>query len=382
MQVSKFESIQKAILDGDPQGMGRSLEFERSALDVARVKLELLDHHAYEDLRRLREDRSRCAHPSHRADDLIYRPTGELARLHIVNVILHMLSQAPSRGRALRDRLIGVIRDDGFPTDVEGARGYLELHGYVRPREPLVRALVDAVQFGLVDSEHPLYRLTKAISALQAVYQMNIELSEPRIRENMRKIRGRVAEVDAVLLIPLATALPPVREEINEATARKIVASLMKYSKPKKHDLLAQAFEIPILRERIAPNLGQVTDADLGIAAALAQSKPLVDHAVQRFAKARSWIDANSKFETLILPLLGVLEFEHIEIIVRAAGDGSADLLGSHGFHRFLSEIYAEESKFERARLDKLLTECELERKIPKVEEVELASTEDDEIPF
>ena len=113
--IKKFEDIQEAHRQRDPKSLNRSLEFERALLSEASSKFELISPNEMIDLERLREDRHRSAHPSMNTPEEPYRPTAELARVHLRNAIVHILQQSPVQGRsAFALGRVNTIRGRGF----------------------------------------------------------------------------------------------------------------------------------------------------------------------------------------------------------------------------------------------------------------------------
>src|SRR6185437_14668082 len=104
--IEKYERWQKQIEDGNPDAIKHSLDFERTLIDVTQSKFEFFEPQQLLELRRLREDRNRCAHPSYQRLDTPYRPSAELARLHLRNAVAFVLSQPPVQGKAAINALI------------------------------------------------------------------------------------------------------------------------------------------------------------------------------------------------------------------------------------------------------------------------------------
>jgi hypothetical protein len=75
-----------------------SIDFEKKILDLAKKQFDLLSALEHEDLKRLFEDRNRCAHPSLLSLEEPYQPTRELARYHLRNTWHEPVGREHSRG--------------------------------------------------------------------------------------------------------------------------------------------------------------------------------------------------------------------------------------------------------------------------------------------
>lgn len=93
----RFKSYIAQIDEGNNQGFKSALEFERDILATARDKLQILDQQQYIDLKRLADDRNRCAHPSFQRLGEPYRPPR--SKLVFISVTLLCMS---SRKRQFR----------------------------------------------------------------------------------------------------------------------------------------------------------------------------------------------------------------------------------------------------------------------------------------
>ena len=133
--IEKYERWHEQIEDGNPDAIRHSLDFERTLIDVAQTKFEFFEPQQVLELRRLREDRNRCAHPSYQRLDTPYRPSAELARLHLRNAVAFVLSQPPVQGKAAINALVSTVASDFFPREKAEAQTALLKAGLERPKD-------------------------------------------------------------------------------------------------------------------------------------------------------------------------------------------------------------------------------------------------------
>ena len=128
--VDRFENVRRSH---DVLG---SLKFERDIL-IEAGRLELLSPVQIVDIKRLAEDRNRCAHPSMADEGEAFQPPAELARLHVTNSVRHLLAVEPVQGKAALDALLAALDSNYFPTTEPLVVEYLRTSAIARPRRSL-----------------------------------------------------------------------------------------------------------------------------------------------------------------------------------------------------------------------------------------------------
>jgi len=96
-------------------------EIENYLLDDAYKKFEFINDSEYEFLKRLKKDRNRCAHPDYIFKDVLFQPTPELVRMHIVHAIKFLLMHQPVQGRYAIEGILQDIKRASFPSNFERA---------------------------------------------------------------------------------------------------------------------------------------------------------------------------------------------------------------------------------------------------------------------
>jgi hypothetical protein len=114
-QIASFDLWQEEIACGNLATLQKALNFERDLLGYVRDKFELIDGQQYIDLKRLQDDRNRCAHPTLQREGAPYQPTGEMARAHLCNAIIHLLQQPPVQGRSALAEVRKLVSSAYFP---------------------------------------------------------------------------------------------------------------------------------------------------------------------------------------------------------------------------------------------------------------------------
>jgi hypothetical protein len=141
--IRDLTTWQPLIERGDMVSIRKSLELEREIVNVANDKFGFFDGIQILDLKRLQDDRNRCAHPTFQGGDQPYSPSSELARTHLVHAVSHVLSQPPVQGKAGTEHILKSVRSEFFPTELEAAKTQLRSAGLERPKDSLVRSVAD-----------------------------------------------------------------------------------------------------------------------------------------------------------------------------------------------------------------------------------------------
>lgn len=122
--------------------MAASLKWEKELLGVAQDDFEFFGALAREDLKRIYDDRNKCAHPSMLDADQDYQPSPELSRAHIVNAVTHLLQHGPVQGKAALDRIVREIDREYFPEQKQDLVERLQSGPLSHPKKILVRNVV------------------------------------------------------------------------------------------------------------------------------------------------------------------------------------------------------------------------------------------------
>jgi hypothetical protein len=131
--ITKIEKIRK---DNSIQEM---LIFERDILNIANTSFNLFDDIVKIDLKRIQEDRNRSVHPLLSFEGVLYKPTAEQARTHLINAYNKLLIEPNVYGKSVIDRLFELIYSSIFPIDYEKAKIVLSSSYLKLPKDSLLR---------------------------------------------------------------------------------------------------------------------------------------------------------------------------------------------------------------------------------------------------
>ncbi|MDM0003879.1 hypothetical protein QTI51_04150 [Variovorax sp. J22G73] len=195
------EQYDKIVASND---IVEALKFEKTLLDAAKDKLEFFSSLEYTDLKRISEDRNRCAHPSKDRDALAFAPTSELARLHIVNAAHHVLTQPPAQGKATLERLATDLQSAAFPAKPDEVRKILENGPLGRPRKALLRNYIILVLKNHLDLGAKFKTRGRMARVLTALVEIHPQQSREVLTAEVKKFINSADDESLTRIIRLA----------------------------------------------------------------------------------------------------------------------------------------------------------------------------------
>jgi hypothetical protein len=322
----KMEEFERIRSKNDLKG---ALEFERTLLDVAKDEFELLSNLEHSDLKRLFEDRNRCAHPSMISSDEIYQPSGEVARYHIRNAVVHFLKHPPLQGPAALERLLKQIDSQYFPTSPEEAKEHLAEGPLRKPREALVRNLVVVLIKQILEGIPTSAR--RNVAALKAVWSLHQLVTEQTIKAKISDLISSIGDKRLIRVIGLLVSLPVCWDSLGNAGQIRV----RKYITDMPQDEIPTALPFAFTSDRLRP-----------------YAEDCLARLLKEYAKAKNWNDANARAETL-KRLVPQFDLKKIVTVVSAGAD-NPEVKTSFGFSDLTATIRAS-GKIEPGKLDELL---------------------------
>jgi hypothetical protein len=332
----KYEKYINQVDEGNPEVIKNALDFERNILESCHEKLSFFDSQQLIDLKRLREDRNRCAHPSFQQVGVPYEPSAEQARLHIRNAIIHVLKSPPVQGKAALAELKTIVSSRYFPTETEKAVQQLRSSSFQSANEALVRSFIDQLVFGFLTKGDPLFYKKRVVSALNAASEMYPDQAEKRLKKQINKVIGTVPDeyfIGAVALVAKTTFGWIV---LGDAEKEQIIKFIQEGQKEEVLTALPTLSNIADLKDAIQQRID-------GLGATVIQSPELrmfaKEKALAFVESASNWAEANKIFDQAILPIFDELTVEDISRIIKMPTEHDTDLLGASGYRLFIEKV-------------------------------------------
>lgn len=336
----KYEKYINQVGRGNLEVIKNALDFERNILEACHDKLDFFDSQQLVDLKRLREDRNRCAHPSFQQVGVPYEPSAEQARLHVRNAIVHVLSTPPVQGKAALTELKTIISSQYFPTETRKAVKQLRSSSFQNANSTLIRSLVDNLIFGFLTKGDPLFYKKQVFAALNAASEMYPDEVENRLRKQVPKVIQTIEDeyfVGAAALVARTTFGWVV---LGDAEKEQIIQFI---TEGKEKDVLRGLPALSKIGDLKSPVQQRIDSLELADFATAIQYPELHEVAKEKaltyVEEAKSWATANEVFDEVILPLFEALTPEDIRRIIRMPTEHDADLPGSGGYELFVERV-------------------------------------------
>ena len=290
-----------------------------------------------------------------------YRPTAELARLHLRSAMAHVLSQSPVQGRIAIERVTKEIAGEYFPTNSEDAQAALSEGPMARPRAKLIDLVINACVSEFLASGVSAQHRLRHVAAINALRHLHPELSE-RSLEGAAKRACRGADDRKIkLLAQLAIRIGTVWEYLTPGTRRKIGNYVREDPDVVRESLFPRMEKIEELAPIVHDRIRALKEDDLAEVIKNDGPEIAMERAVELFCNVGSWRRANAVYDLVIEPIIQRLNIEHVQKIVQARRISKADLLGSGGFNRFIEKI-RERSDLDQSKIEAVLKEEDLVR--------------------
>lgn len=356
--VASVDRITDQLEKADSGALVRALELERKILADCHAKFSFFTISEMDDLIRLQEDRNRCAHPAFHPLGEQFLPPPELARLHIVNVLRFVLTQPPTQGKAALEAAIDSVRSKHFPIDRDEIDAHFVALGLARAKDALIRGVVDRlVVCGIECHMSDVGRFARAANSL---IRLRGSIAEDRIVHQLNKFYPKVSDAEQ---ISYAVLILSVRIEWTalDLAIQNRVKSLIQSAKFEDGRWLAQAARgNNSLDECFAIWLAKLEDDDLAATIGRWLLVSLTPReSLKRFARSRSWVEANQRYATLVSPIMPYAKPRDITYAFYQRQNDKGDWLGSFAYGSFYTEILAR-NLFTHSELESLakITDC------------------------
>lgn len=342
---AKLEEFQKIQGQNDLQG---ALRFEKQVLDGLK-EFELVSPLEYEDLKRLLEDRNRCAHPSMNSLEEIYQPPAELARYHLRNAVTHLLQHPPVQGQAALERLKREVDSPYFPTTTIAAKKYFAGGPLARPREALVRNFIVVLLKQLLLDELDNSKEQRCAAALNAVRQMQRSVAERTLEEKLSDIIRTISDGELLKVVKFLHIAPDAWQILPQDIRWRVERYVEEMPTGDLTPGLPLALESSPLKVKAAERLKVITARELSELIAYKPKPEYVDVAIELYRVSESFNEANAKADRLILPLVSFFQPAHYQKLLDAAEEND-QIKESYQFYQVqeaLEKLFNDEASAE-----------------------------------
>lgn len=325
----------------------RSLQtLEESILETAQSSFEFFAPHELEDLQRLKKDRNYCAHPAFIAEDLLFQPTPDLVRTHVVHAVIHLLSQEPVQGRKAINRLRDDLLRDSFPDDLESTTIFMNSKYLNRARPSLVESIIDVLMKTILKGDDPDFKgkRSRLLRTLYVVSSKHPQIYEQRMSTKLQDIADNLNDKQLLSLIRLIRVDNRCWYWVSEATRIRLRHIISKIDK----DLIMRmvtvykVFDLLVIDDLRNPLLTLFSNCSEATQQEIISKSPrqeFADRAIELFSNARGFRGAEALAEAVIEPLIPFFLGRNVNDIVRIARENEQIWLAS-GMKDMLIELF------------------------------------------
>lgn len=295
------------------------MEIENQIVSDA-TKCQLLNPIVEIHLERFRADRNLCAHPAFYNEADLFEPSPELVRLHLVNAINLVLSQAPLQGKAISEKFDADIQSVGFPLDS------FEIQNYVQQRYLNQTKPQNIKNFGIVLAksllrgvpDHWENHRNKVVDSLRAV-QNRAEDAWPEVSSAILNILNGLEPSNRVRAISFLAAFPGFWDQIESSTKTAL------------HQTVAntEPNELTDYRLLIGVKIQELKEPTMNLINALPRQKLLHAFnleilpefwpaALEFYRSSDTFNESESNFRDFILPFADMFSADKFDELLRA----------------------------------------------------------------
>jgi hypothetical protein len=328
------------IHENNQQGLTSALRFEREIIEICKDALGFFDEYEANELQRIQEDRNKCAHPSFHKVGVAFKPSAELARLHLKTAIAYVLSRPPLQGREAVAQLRKIVSSELFPSETEKAAEQLKKFGLENPSEATIRACCDALLFEFFDDSSTLYRSPNASTAANALQHLFPGVAQERIAHDLEKIIKNTADDEFIWTFTLLVLVDGSVDGISSPEKDKILTFIETIDLQKHAFLIAAASEVSGLQEKLQERIDEADDNEIkALIAHSALHGFVVNNVLNSLQEATNWPMANSIFSELVFPIFDSLTRDDVIRVIRMPEEHGTDLIGAFNFDAFVDRV-------------------------------------------
>jgi hypothetical protein len=338
-KVRDFEAI-NAKRDVDA-----ALEFEREILALAQEPYEFLSAYEALELRRLQEDRNRCAHPNLVREDEVFRPIPELARAHMRHAVDLVLKRPPVQGKSALGLVQKEVESQYFPASVDGAFEVLKHGPIARARRSLIKTFILGALTSCLKETLSPHQIAQRLAAFSAVRKIHPQVTEELLREEVSAIFTKLGDALLGRGITILDQIPDLLPWISDHGLERFNAYVAAMPEGDLSVVLPHAFAREEFRGAAEARFRSVTEDSLKSlvsafsTAGLIPPGAIVDASLTLYEESRSYPVAIRRANELIRPLIPLLERYQLERIMRAGNNDQVQQ--SFGFYTILEEVKA-----------------------------------------
>jgi hypothetical protein len=256
-KVKEFEAINAN------RDLEAALKFERGILELAQEPYEFLTTYEALELRRLQDDRNRCAHPNLVREDEVFRPTPELARVHMRHAVDLVLKCPPVQGKAALGLVQKQVESQYFPTTADDAFRVLEKSPIARARQNLIKTFIFGALTSCLKETLSARQIAQRLAAVSAVRKIHPKVTEELLKQG---VDGVFTKIDDAFLgrgVCVLNQVPDLLPWLREVALKRLNAYVADMPDGDVNVVLPHAFACEEFRRAAEARIGSIHDENL-----------------------------------------------------------------------------------------------------------------------
>jgi hypothetical protein len=313
---SIIELLDKAITTNNVPQLQK---LENELLQKAHHEFEFLSISEHEDLSRLRHDRNLCAHPAFVEEGVLFQPTPELVRTHIVHAVQHLLQHQPIQGKSALNKVLQDLARSSFPTNLDDVTEYLTKKYFNRAKDVLIRNLTTLLLKESLKGENPdlIGREQAILNTLLVISNKFPILYEEIFKNKLSSILDTVDDTQLKRVFALLEADQRCWDWLDEPSQIRInnIIDNLDFDEMVGYEV----FKLISLTDFRQTLLDKFMNFDVEDKVKAISVHPCVEfksEAIELYGRARSYREAESYGENILLPIATLLTPKEVEEVL------------------------------------------------------------------
>lgn len=306
-------------------------KLETTILNAAKNDFQLITSLDLFDLKRLREDRHRCAHPAFRSSSELFSPNAEQARAHIRSALEHVLTKPAIRGDLIVERILEMVMDEGFPDDILQVMELLRSRDLADLGEGSFSQLIDLITERTFAPRTNGYTRTKTLTVLSALHNLNPTWFDSHFQSCLSKQLEQKSLGTWRVLVDMTHNEPWLVGYIGQLQVGRLHA-FIRDADVNEHEevrFIAKCLESPVARDEALKRTQEIPDRLLSLLTKSLPEDTVLSEGVRRLVSSDSWSTTYTVAENLLIPNAKLLSRAQITKVKNAIQSNS-NVTGSY----------------------------------------------------
>jgi hypothetical protein len=322
-------NLNKAIQQyekGNAAAISQLQGIENDLLRQAFSQFEFLSAQECTDLQRLKDDRNLCAHPAFTTQSLLFQPTPESVRAHIVHAIRHLLQHPPVQGQSALVRLKDDLLQPSFPADQAAVSEFLR-HRYLNHiKDALLDNFVTVFLKILVRQSEPdlIGKEASVVRCLIAIREHSPARYESKMRQQVVQLAENLTDSELGRILRLFGFERRCWDWIPQSVRIRFQSIIRSYRfDAGPSDYVFEGFAVPDLVSELTSTFASLQPHEKLALISRNPRQEFTEAAIElyRTYAADSWRNAETVGRDAILPLAKHFSAEQIEAITQIVSD-------------------------------------------------------------